>query len=202
VRRKTFDALLTAGGAVLTVVLLVAGALLLWGANFANSQVHNQLAQQQITFPTAAALANAKPGTEVTPQMVPYLQKYAGQQLTTGDQAEAYADHFIANHLAAMPYGGVYSQVSAASLAAPTNTKLAAEVQTVFRGTTLRGLLLEAYAFSKFGSIAQIASICSFALAAVMLVLTGLGVWHLRRTTDEEVIVGLHTMSARELVSA
>ncbi|HZU72647.1 MAG TPA: hypothetical protein VE990_07735 [Acidimicrobiales bacterium] len=182
--------LATAGGLVLMAVLAIAGGLLMRGASFANGQVHNQLAQQQITFPTAAALANAKPGTELTPAMVPYLSPYAGQQLTTGPQAEAYADHFIADHLAAMPFGGVYSKVSAASIAAPTNTKLAAEVQTVFRGTTLRGLLLEAYAFSKFGQIALIAGVCAFALAGVMLVLSGFGLWHLRRVPAEQELLG------------
>ncbi len=85
--------------------------------------------------------------------------------MTTGAQAEAYADHFIAVHLSEMPYGGVYAKVSAASRANPTNTTLAAEVQTSFQGTTLRGLLLEAYAFSEFGLIALWAAIAAFALA-------------------------------------
>jgi len=200
-RRRTFDSILSLGGVVLTVVLVVAGALLMWGYTFANGQVHNQLAEQQITFPTAAAFAQAKPGTEITPGMLPYLQKYAGQPLTTGAQAEAYADHFIAVHLSEMPLGGVYSKVSAASLAAPTNTALAAEVQTVFRGTTLRGLLLEAYAFSKFGQIALIAGISSFVLAGVMALLSVLGFIHLRKTQeDEDVLTTTHPL--RELVAS
>jgi len=200
-KRRTFDSILSLGGVVLTVVLIVAGGLLMWGYTFANGQVHNQLAEQQITFPTATAFANAKPGTEITPGMLPYLQKYAGQPLTTGAQAEAYADHFIAVHLSEMPLGGVYSKVSAASLAAPTNAKLAAEVQTVFRGTTLRGLLLEAYAFSKFGQIALIAGICSFVLAGIMALLSVFGFVHLRRTQeDEEVLTSTHPL--RELVAS
>ena len=77
--------------------------------------------------------------------MLPYLEKYAGQPLTTGAQAEAYADHFISVHLSEMPYGGVYANVSNASRANPTNAALAKEVQTSFQGTTLRGLLLEGY---------------------------------------------------------
>ena len=198
-RRRTFDSIFSLGGVVVTAVLVVAGALLMWGYSFANSQVHNQLAQQQITFPSAAAFANAKAGTEITPGMLPYLQKYAGQPLTTGAQAEAYADHFIAVHLSEMPYNGVYSKVSAASLADPTNTKLAAEVQTVFRGTTLRGLLLEAYAFSKFGQIALVAGICSFALALLMGLLSLLGFWHLRRTGEtDEVLTTTHPV--KELI--
>src|SRR5579884_2282861 len=197
-KRRTFDSLASLGGVVLTVVLLVAGGLLVWGASFANSNVHDQLSQQQITFPTQAQFAQAKPGTEITPGMLPYLEQYAGQPLTTGAQAKAYADHFIAVHLSNMPYGGVYAKVSAAAQAQPTNAKLAAEVQTVFRGTTLRGLLLEAYAFSVFGEIAMWAAIASFALGGVMLVLTILGFVHRRRTDDaEEVLTGEHPL--REL---
>src|ERR1700733_9240596 len=108
-QRKIFDLLASAGGLLMVVVLVVAGSLLLWGYSFANSNVHNQLAQQNITFPSQAAFAQAKAGTEITPAMLPYLEKYAGQPLTTGAQAQAYADHFIAEHLSAMPYGGVYS---------------------------------------------------------------------------------------------
>ncbi|HEV2368899.1 MAG TPA: hypothetical protein VGR90_03435 [Acidimicrobiales bacterium] len=198
-KRKTFDSVLSLGGVVLTVVLLIAGGLLMWGYTFANGQVHNQLAMQQISFPTQAQLAQAKAGSEVTPAMVPYLEPYAGQPVLTGPQAETYADHFIANHLAAMPYGGVYSQVSAASRANPNDATLKAEVQTVFQGTTLRGLLLEAYAFGKFGQIALIASICSFALAGVMLLLSFLGFVHLRRVRpEEEIFTSDHPI--RELV--
>jgi hypothetical protein len=142
--------------------------------------VRSQLAQQQITFPAkgSAALASSKIG--------PYLNQYAGQQLLTGPQAQAYADHFIAVHLNEMPYNGVYSKVSAASMAQPNNAALQSEVQTVFRGTTLRGLLLEAYAFWKMGQIAFIGAIVSFVLAGVMLVLSGFGFWHLRRVDPVE----------------
>jgi hypothetical protein len=140
--RKVFDVLTSAGGVVTVVVLLVAGGLLTWGHSFVNSNVHNQLAQQQIYFPPQAAFDHAKAGTEITPAMIPSVSQYAGQQLLTGPQAEAYADHFIAIHLSEMPYGGVYSKISSAAIASPTNTKLTALKQTSFQGTTLRGLLL------------------------------------------------------------
>jgi hypothetical protein len=179
-RRKTFDMLLTSGGLVIVIILTVAGSLLLWGHNFANSNVRSQLAQQQITFPAKGSKALA------SPEIGPYLNKYAGQQLLTGQQAKAYADHFIAVHLKEMPYQGVYSKVSAASMAAPNNTALKSQVQTVFQGTTLRGLLLEAYAFWQMGQIALIGAIVSFVMAAVMLVMTGFGFWHLRRVDPAE----------------
>jgi hypothetical protein len=193
VRRKTFDMLATAGGAMLTIVLIAAGSLGLWGYLYTTSNVHDQLAPQQIFFPTQAQINAAKAGTEVTPEMVPYLEPYAGQQVLTGAQAQTYANHFIANHLYAMPYHGVYSQVSAASRADPGNAQLKALVQTSFTGTTLRGLLLEAYAFSVFGTIALVAAIVSFVLAGIMLMLTLLGVWHAVRTPEEkELPTSLH----------
>ncbi len=187
-RRKTFDTLLSFGGVVLTVVLIVAGALLMWGHNFAQSNVKSQLTQQQISFPTATQLAHPD-GKEVTVAMQKTLGQYAGKQVTTGPEAKAYADDFIAVHLYNMPYHGVYSQVSSAAMEQPNNTQLAALKTTTFQGTTLRGLLLEAYAFSEFGTIAFIASIASFALAAVMAVLTVLGFWHLRRVNPSEEVL-------------
>jgi hypothetical protein len=200
-QRKIFDVIASAGGLVMVVVLVVAGGLLMWGYSFANSNVHNQLAEQAIVFPTKAAFANPKAGTEITPSMIPSVSQYAGEPLTTGAQAETYANNFIAQHLAEMPYGGVYSKVSAAARANPTNTALAAEVQTSFQGTTLRGLLLEAYAFSEFGLIALWAGIAAFVLAGIMALLVAFGFWHARRTPpDTELTV--HVEAQRELVNA
>jgi hypothetical protein len=183
--RRVFDKLTSAGGIVAVVVLIVAGGLLTWGHSFVNSNVHSQLAQQQITFPPTAAFAHAKAGTEITPSMIPSVSQYAGQPLVTGAQAKVYADDFIAVHLSEMPYGGLYSKISAAALATPKNPQLEGLVQTSFRGTTLRGLLLEAYAFSKIGQIMLWGAIASFALALAMSVLVGLGLAHARRAEPE-----------------
>ena len=181
-KRKTFDAILTLVGLGITVFLIVAGGLGMWAYSFANSNVHNQLAQQQITFPPAAAFQNAKVGTEITPSMIPVISQYAGQDLTTGKQAEAYADHFIAVHLQEIGGGKSYAQLSAEAMALPKGspeyTAAEAKVQTVFQGTTLRGLLLEAYAFWQMGQIALYAAIACFVLAAIMLVFTILGFVH------------------------
>ena len=187
--RRVFDKLASGVGIVVVVVLLVAGALLTWGHSYVNSNVHNQLAQQQIYFPSKAAFAHAKPGTEITPGMIPYLEKYAGQQLLTGPQAEAYANHFIAIHLSEMPYSGIYSNISAASLADPSNAKLTALKQVSFMGTTLRGLLLEAYGFAEVGTVMLWGAIASFALAVVMAVLVGLGFWHAARVPEDKQIL-------------
>jgi hypothetical protein len=182
--RKAFDLLTSAGGAVVVVVLVVAGGLLVWGHSFVNSNVHNQLAQQQISFPPTAAFAHPN-GTEITKSMTPKVSQYAGEQLLTGAQAKVYADDFISVHLSEMPDHGIYSTLSAAVLADPTNAKLAAVKDASFTGTTLRGLLLEAYAFSKIGALMMLGAIAAFILAALMAMLVGLGIWHAGRTAEE-----------------
>ncbi len=188
-KRKTFDLILTGLGAALTIVLLAAGALLLWGSTFTSNEVHNQLAMQQVYFPTQAQLAHPT-GKEVTTTMVPYLSPYAGQQVLTGAQAQAYATHFIAKHLYDMPYPGVYSQVSSAARAATPGTAKAATLNqldaTVFQGTTLRAMLLEAYGFSVFGDLAFDGALAALSAALVLAVLTGFGAWHLRRVPVTE----------------
>ena len=184
--RKVFDVIASAGGVAVVVALVIAGGLLTWGHSFVNSNVHSQLAQQQIYFPPKAAFAHPKPGTEITPSMIPSVSQYAGQQLLTGEQAHVWADDFMAVHLSELPYGGVYSKLSTAARANPGSKTLAALEQTSFQGTTLRGLLLEAYAFSMIGAVMLWGAIASFVLAAIMSVLVGLGIWHARTTTEEE----------------
>jgi hypothetical protein len=183
--RRVFDRLAGLGGLVVVVVLLVAGGLLIWGHSFTDSNVHNQLARQDIVFPPKAAFAHAKPGTEITPAMIPSVSQYAGQQLLTGPQAEAYANHFIAVHLSEMPYGGVYAKISAAAREQPKNASLTTLEQTSFQGTTLRGLLLEGYGFSTIGEVMLWGAIASFILAALMAILILLGFRHARRTSPD-----------------
>src|SRR5580698_8442122 len=165
--RKAFDLLASTGAAVVVVVLLIAGGLLTWGHSFVTSNVRNQLAQQQIFFPPAAAFAHPKAGTEITASMIPSVSQYAGQQLLTGQQAEAYADHFIAVHIANMGGGKTYSQLSAESTAQPGNTALAATVGTVFKGETLRSMLLSAYGWWKVSQITYIISLVAFGLGTL-----------------------------------
>jgi|ERR1019366_74547 hypothetical protein len=172
--RKTFDILTSAVGLALAVVLLVAGGLALWGHNYISNEVHSQLASQKIVFP-----ASNSPSVKA-PEFAA-MRQYGGQQLTTGAQAEVYADHFIANHLNEISGGLTYSQLSAKAMAQPTNVKLAGQVATVFKGTTLRGLLLNAYAFGTVATLAGIAAVVAFSGGFVLLVLSAVGFAHVRR---------------------
>jgi hypothetical protein len=186
-RRRTFDVIASVAGLVLAVVLAVAGGLLIWGHNFADSQVSTQLSAQKIVFPTTSnAEFKALPPVDQAA-----MGQYAGQLMTTGAQAHVYADNFIAFHLSKM--GGTYSQLSAESLAQPGNAKLAALVNTVFKGTTLRGMLLNAYGFWQMGQIALWGAIVSFIGAGLMLILSGFGALHARWTSaTAEILPGRH----------
>jgi len=191
-RRKTFDALLTTAGLVLAVVLAVAGGLLAWGSGFVGTQVHDQLAAQKIFFPAAGS--QGLPANEF-----PGLQQYGGKQLVTPAQAKAYADQYIAKHIETIGGGKTYAELSAISRANPTDTKAAATVDTVFRGETLRGLLLNAYAFGTIGTIAGYAAIAAFVGSVLLLVLSVLGFAHLRRTPPD---AELGQAPDREMITA
>jgi hypothetical protein len=157
-------------GLAAAVILLAAGGLLMWGSAYVHNTVQGQLSAQQIFFPPKAAFAHPQPGGEITPSMIPRVSQYAGQQLLTGQQAEAYADHFIAVHITNMTGGKTYAQLSSQALAQPNNTKLQSQVATVFKGETLRSMLLNAYGWWKVSQITYIASITALSLGGLALV--------------------------------
>jgi hypothetical protein len=151
-RRKTLDLLLNWVGVLLTAVFLIAGVGLLVGYSFTSSQVKSQLIEQKVFFPLKGQM-------DYQDLVVANLTSYAGQQVLTGSQA----------------------QMSAASLADPKNAALANQVNLVFRGDTLRGLLLNAYAFGFMGIIALYGAIAMLIAALVMLIVTLLGVRHYKQ---------------------
>lgn len=177
VTRKTVDKLATYAGVVITAFLIVAGALLTWGYTFTDSQVSSQLSAQKIVFPTADSKSFQALPTADQGAMAPY----AGLDLTTGQQAKVYADNYIAVHLNEMAGGKTYSQLSTEARANPDDAKLQGQVATAFKGTTLRGMLLNAYAFWVMGQIALTAAIAAYVSAFLMFILTVLGFRHARK---------------------
>ena len=182
--RKSFDRLISWTGIIMAVVLLAIGGLMTYASNFVANNVEQQLSQQDITMPAAAAL-------ETQAQKDALLQ-YAGQKMTTGDQAKAFADNYILVHMNAASNNRTYEDVSSEflKLSKDPNADQAkvAELgqlrQTLFMGNTLRGLLLNAYAFGTMGTIAGIAAIVAYVGAGILLVLGLLGLRHSRHATD------------------
>ena len=192
IRRRTIDTVLIAAGALVAVVLLVAGGLLTWGSRFADDYVSDELTSQNIFFPDAAAWRRrAAPTSSGSP----------AQQVTTGAEAEAYAS-YIGGHLEETADGATYADLGGpqrrgqgggrggpasgatrppSTSCRPTPTTITGQRDRLFRGETLRGLLLSTFAWSTIGRIAGIAAIAAFVAAAAMIVLVVLGIVH-RRT--------------------
>jgi hypothetical protein len=168
--RRNSSHLTAIAGLAVAVILLVAGGLLTWGSAYVHNTVQGQLSSQQIFFPPKAAFANPKAGTEITPSMIPSVSQYAGEQMLTGQQAEAYADHFIAVHLAEIGGGKTYSQLSTEAQAQPKNLVLAGQVATMFKGSALRSMLLNAYGWWKVSQITYIAALVAFGLGGLALI--------------------------------
>jgi hypothetical protein len=160
-----------------------------WGSNFATSTVHDQLAAQQIYFPAAGSKAI----TSLPKADAAAMTQYAGQELLTGQQASVYANNFINVHLAEIANGQTYSQLSTAAQADPTNTKLGGEVATIFKGTTLRSMLLNAYGW---GQIGQFAGYAAVGLLIATLAVFGALVFEISS------FMGLRRKGTRPLVSA
>lgn len=191
-KRKTFDKIVTSIGAALTVFLLVAAALLNWGATFANDSVKSQLENQNISFPAAEAMPEATRAQ---------LAKWAEQKVTTGEMARDYSDLYIWEHMKASAVATIgkeatYSEVSGMYMGlvrgGSTDTAQIAKLgelrQTLFMGNTLRGMLLEAYAFGTLGVIAGYGAIAALIGGILMLILTVAGIIHLRRTPEDATI--------------
>lgn len=197
VKRRTIDSVLVAAGAVMTAALLVAGALLTWGANFAADYVDDELSSQNIAFPPAAALKEEGRAD---------LVQFGGKTVNTGPEAEAYAS-YIAGHLESVAGGATYadlgtpereataavakakadgaSEATVAQLQAKAD-KITGQRNTLFKGETLRGLLLSAFAWATVGKIAGYAAIGAFIAGGVMLVLVLLGLRHRRQVGPQQ----------------
>jgi hypothetical protein len=175
--RKSFDKIASVIGLLLAGFLIVIGGILQFGGNFATEQVAVQLEPQAITIPAE----NGDP--KVSADVKKFFADNGGKVMTTGKQAQMYADHYIGFHMAEMP---TYAAASGANRAAAG--ALAADPQNVFKGETLRGMLLNAYAFGTLGQIAMVASYVSFAGGLIFLILALLGFAHLRRVDTDSII--------------
>jgi hypothetical protein len=175
-RRRSLDRILSVSGLVVAGVLAVAGGLLMWGATFAHTTVTEELRSQKVAF-------------DANPTTLPSgFTQYAGLPVVDGPTAKAYAD-LIGVHLQGVADGRTYAELSQEWIAGGrTDAGLAADRETLFTGETLRGLLLNAYAFWTFGTIALIAAWVLWGAALLLLILALMGFRHLAHTRDDEVV--------------
>jgi hypothetical protein len=205
-KRRTLDIVFSVGGVLLAGLLLVLGLVLQNQADFAKTYVHNQLAEQKIVFTPVSALTSEE-------KQAGCIVANAGQPLTTGKQAECYANHYIGLHVTLINGGKTYSQTStearglqtqatAALASDPKSTSglalqdqataASAKATSLFQGETLRGLLLTSYGFSIFGERAQQAAWVAYLAALVLLLASLAGFAHAFTTSKNRFVMVQH----------
>ena len=173
--RRAWDRIVSSAGAVLAVILLVLGGAAIYGGNFGQDNVRDRLAPQNISFPPADAM---------TPEELALVGDFAGAKVDTGSEAEAFS-RYIGLHLSEVNGGATYSETSAAARAEGLDPTVAADLQvkadTLFKGETLRSILLNAYGWWTVATIALYAGYVMVIAGIVMLVLSILGFRHAKK---------------------
>ena len=193
----------SAGGVAVAILLVLLGFVFKTNADFADSYVHEQLAEQKISFTAAEFLSDEEKTSSC-------LIENAGTPLDSGKKAECYANDYIGMHLKGIGGGETYATIGAiqtkaktaladATAANATNVvelkadldKITGQRETMFKGETLRGLLLTSYGFSIFGEKAALAGMLSFLGAIVMLLASIAGFIHAFSTPKDKVALAL-----------
>ena len=202
-KRRTLDMIFSAGGIAVAILLVLLGFVFKTNADFADSYVHDQLAQQKISFTAAEFLSDEEKASTC-------LIENAGTPLDSGKKAECYANDYIGMHLKGIGGGETYATIGAIQTKAKTALtdataanasnvdalkadldKITGQRETMFKGETLRGLLLTSYGFSIFGEKAALAGMLSFLGAIVMLLASVAGFIHAFSTPKDKVALAL-----------
>jgi hypothetical protein len=179
--RKAWDQLVSGAALVIAVVLVLMGAAAIYGGDFGRDNVRDRLQPQNVVFPPFEAM---------TPEEQAAIGAYAGQQVVNGQQAEAFAT-YIQGHLAEVNEGATYSETSSAARAEGLDPDTAAELQgkadTLFKGETLRSILLNAYGWWTVATIAFWAGWVMVAAGIVLLILAIFGFRHAKKAEEQRV---------------
>ena len=175
--RSVWDRIVSSAGAVLAVILLVLGGAAIYGGNFGQDNVRDRLAPQNISFPPAEAM---------TPEERAEIGEFAGAKVDTGVEAEAFS-RYIGGHLVGINEGATYSETSAAAREEGLDPDVAADLQvkadTLFKGESLRAMLLNAYGWWTVSTIAIYAGYAMVIAGLFLGILAFLGFRHARRAT-------------------
>jgi hypothetical protein len=174
--RKAWDQLVSAAGAVIAVALIVLGGLAIYGGNFGRDNVRDRLEPEKVFFAPLSAMS---------PEEKASVGEFAGQQVVNGTQAEAFA-RYIGGHLEFVNEGKTYAETSAAAREEGIAPDVAADLQgkadTLFKGETLRSIMLNAYGWWTVATIALWAGYGMVTAGVVLGILAILGFRHAKRS--------------------
>ena len=175
--RKALDKIVSGAGAIVAALMLLLGAAAVYGGSFGQANVRDRLEPQNISFPPADAM---------TEEETAEVGEFAGEAVDTGTEAEAYS-RYIGLHLEEVNEGKTYSETSSEARALeeddPARAELDAAVQTLFRGETLRAILLNAYGWWTVATIAMVVGYALLAGGIVLAILAVLGFRHSKRVS-------------------
>jgi hypothetical protein len=174
--RTAWDRLVSTAGLVIAVALIVVGGAAIYGGNFGRQNVQDRLQPEKVAFP---------PTEGMTPEEQTSVGDFAGATVDTGPEAEAFA-RYIAGHLTEVNDGKTYSETSAAARVEGLDPNTAADLQAkadvLFKGETLRAILLNAYGWWTVATIALWVGVGLVIAGILLLILAVLGFRHARRT--------------------
>ena len=180
--RQAWDRIVSSAGLVVAVILLVLGGTAIYGGNFGQDNVSDRLAPQNIMFPPADAM---------TPEETAEVGDFAGATVDTGAEAEAFS-RYIGLHLTEVNDGATYSETSAAAREEGLEPDVAAELQakadTLFKGESLRSMLLNAYGWWTVSTIAVLAGYAMVIAGLVLGLLAVLGFRHAKRQVPSPIV--------------
>jgi hypothetical protein len=175
--RSSWDKIVSGAGAVIAVVLIALGAMAIYGGNFGQQNVRDRLEPQNISFPPAEAMS---------PEEKADIGEFAGQKVENGVQAEAFS-RYIGGHLVGVNDGATYAETSSAARAEGLDPDTAAELQgkadTLFKGETLRSILLNAYGWWTVATIAMWAGVAMVIAGVVLGIFSILGFRHSKKVS-------------------
>jgi hypothetical protein len=187
--RRLLDRLISWTGAIMAFAMVALGAAAIYGGSFALDNVRDRLEPQNIAFPPAEAMSDYDKEIGLT--------AFAGAKVDTGTEAEAFS-RYIGGHLAAVNDGKTYSETSSESrayaaevgdnpTAAETATigELSGKVETLFRGETLRAILLNAYGWWVVGSITMWVGFGAVAIGILLALFAFFGFHHAKKLEQQ-----------------
>ena len=189
ITRSLLDRIVSVTGAIMAFALVALGAAAIYGGSFAMDNVRDRLEPQGIAFGPAA---------EMSAEEKAIVGDFAGQKVDTGTEAEAYS-RLIGLHVSEIAGGETYAslggplfaleaQIEEAQAAGKDTTAMEAELaglrgqrDTVFKGETLRAVLLNAYGWWVVGTITLWVGFGAVALGLILALFAALGFRHAKK---------------------
>ena len=176
-QRKMWDQIVSGAGAVVAVVLLMLGAVAIYGGTFGQDNVRDRLAPQNVTFPPLEAM---------TPAEKNLVGDFAGTKVVDGlpglRPSRTTSASTSKTRTRARPTPRPALWLVQKGLSEKEAAELSGMADSLFKGETLRAMLLNAYGWWTVSSLVIFAGYGLLAAGALLALLAIMGFFHARKT--------------------